>query len=114
MWLENFLAKLFTVSPSVLTQADTSLVCGRPVSPAHRGWWAGRGEAQVPQRSGPRRRTDRVGSCDWDHQCFASSLSSTTVFGDIGGHFALVLLGGFSASSHVESLGKKETLAGER
>lgn len=55
-----------------------------------------------------------MGSCDWDHQCFASSLSSTTVFGDIGGHFALVLLGGFSASSHVESLGKKETLAGER
>lgn len=42
------------------------------------------------------------------------AVSLPTVFGDIGGHFALVLLGGFSASSHVESLGKKETLAGER
>lgn len=55
-----------------------------------------------------------MGNCAWDHHCFVSSLSSTTVFGDISGHFALVLLGGFSASSHVGSLGKKETSVGER
>lgn len=52
MRLENYLAKLFTVSPSALVQADMSLVYDRPVSPAHRRWWAEHGEAQVPSDRG--------------------------------------------------------------
>ena len=86
-------------------------MCGSPVPPAHGGQWAEHGGAQVPHVG----KQDRQGGqlC-LESSLFVSHLSSISIFGDNSGRFALVLSGGFSATSHVGNGRRKGTSAGER